>query len=188
MSNFRYLLLFALCFGNFCLLASEPRSTFLCEMNVFCWNLRAHKSCAISMVCSQLSQNRNCIPGGDGSRSLPQIDRRHGAVNCLNMKPVIQIPLSDTDWTRVKHLFPESEIQSSRGPGRPRRNVRDIVDAILWIQLTGEKWHRLPSTFPPTQTCYTKFCVWRRAGIVQVAMGILDISPPAATVHGRVTG
>lgn len=94
---------------------------------------------------------------------------------------MIEIPLTDADWERVKHLFPESESLTSRKSGRPRRNVRDILDAILWIEQSGEKWHRLPSTFPPVQTCYAKYCAWRRAGIVQLAMGTLKISPPAAT-------
>jgi transposase len=89
----------------------------------------------------------------------------------------MQIPISDADWRRVKHLFPESETPPSGRPGRPRRNVRDLLDAILWIQQTGEMWHRLPTTFPPTQTCYAKYCTWRRAGLVQLAMDILDISP-----------
>ncbi|MFM0616289.1 transposase [Paraburkholderia nemoris] len=95
---------------------------------------------------------------------------------------MIDIPLSDANWARVKHLFPESEAAASRGPGRPRRNARGILDAILWIEQTGEKWHRLPATFPPTQTCYVKYSEWRRAGIVQLAINILNISPPAAKV------
>ncbi|WP_408375287.1 transposase [Paraburkholderia nemoris] len=99
----------------------------------------------------------------------------------LNVKTVMQIPISDADWTRVKHLFPESEVPPSRNPGRPRRNVRDLLDAILWIHQTGEKWHRLPSTFPPAQTCYAKYCTWRRAGLVQLATGILEVSPFVAT-------
>lgn len=95
---------------------------------------------------------------------------------------VIEIPLTDADWERVKHLFPESGSFASRRPGRPRRNVRGILDAILWIEQSGEKWHRLPSTFPPTQTCYVKYCEWRRDGIVQLVMDALDFSSPAATV------
>ncbi|WP_408327253.1 transposase [Paraburkholderia nemoris] len=89
-----------------------------------------------------------------------------------------EIPLSDADWARVKHLFPESAPSTSRGPGRPRRSARDIFDAILWIEQAGEKWHRLPSIFPPTQTCYAKYCAWRRLGVVQLAMDILEISAP----------
>jgi transposase len=95
---------------------------------------------------------------------------------------MIEIPLAEADWERVKHLFPESESLVLRKSGRPRRNVRDILDAILWIQQSGEKWHRLPSTFPPVQTCYVKFCAWRRAGIVQRVMDILKVSPPETNI------
>lgn len=98
-----------------------------------------------------------------------------------NVKTVMQIPISDADWARVKHLFPEAEVPPSRNPGRPRRNVRDILDAVLWIYQTGNKWHHLPSTFPPPQTCYAKYCTWRRAGVVQLTISILETSPFAAT-------
>ncbi|WP_407947557.1 transposase [Paraburkholderia polaris] len=107
--------------------------------------------------------------------------------NLLALKSVIQIPLSDADWLRIKQLIPESEKPASGRPGRPRRNVREILDAILWIHQTGEKWHRLPSTFPPTQTCYVKYCAWRREGIVQLAIGILERTPSVATAHGSLT-
>jgi transposase len=82
---------------------------------------------------------------------------------------VIEIPLSDDDWMHVEHLFRESP--SPRG--RPRRAARDILNAILWIQQTGEKWHRLPANFPPQQTCYAKYIAWRRSGELQRAVELL---------------
>ncbi|WP_424782771.1 transposase [Paraburkholderia sp.] len=63
---------------------------------------------------------------------------------------MIEIPLAEADWARVKHLFPKSESPALRGPGRPRRNVRDILDAILWIQQSGEKWHRSERFLKPS--------------------------------------
>ncbi|MFM0732730.1 transposase [Paraburkholderia sediminicola] len=94
---------------------------------------------------------------------------------------MIEIPLTDADWERVKHLFSDSGARTSRGPGRPRRDVRGIVDAILWIEQTEEKWHRLPSIFPPAQTCYPRYTAWRKLGIIQLAVDILTISAPAVT-------
>jgi transposase len=95
---------------------------------------------------------------------------------------MIEIPLSDANWDRVKHLFPESGSPVPRGPGRPRRSVRGILDAILWIEQTGDKWHRLPLTFPPPQTCYAKYLAWRRTGRLQVVVDILHSSTAAPTV------
>ncbi len=90
---------------------------------------------------------------------------------------MIAIPLSDADWKRVQHLFVTPEPASARG--RPRRDVREIVNAVLWVQQSGEKWHRLPSIFPPQQTCYAKYIVWRRAGLLErmaelISMKALD--------------
>jgi transposase len=84
---------------------------------------------------------------------------------------MIELPLSDQDWMRVEHLFREPK--SPRG--RPRRAAREILDAILWIQMTGEKWHRLPATFPPQQTCYARYIAWRRDDSLQRAMELLGI-------------
>lgn len=83
----------------------------------------------------------------------------------------IYSPLSDSDWARVEPLLSES----ARTRGRPLRDRRGILDAILWVQQTGEKWHRLPSSFPPQQTCYAKFLEWRRAGILQRVAELIDV-------------
>jgi len=74
---------------------------------------------------------------------------------------MITLPFPDSAWSRVEHLFPDS----SASRGRPRRNDRGILHAILWVQQTGEKWHRLPGTFPPEQTCYQRCTTWRKLGI-----------------------
>lgn len=102
-----------------------------------------------------------------------QMERRGDSLHGIGA--VTEIPLSDADWEQVKHLFPEHDRPGSRGRGRPRRHPRKILDAILWVWQTGEKWHRLPATFPPTQTCYVAYSAWRRDGIVQRAVEILGI-------------
>lgn len=82
---------------------------------------------------------------------------------------LIELPLSDAAWERVKHLF------AAPGPtrGRPRRDVRLILNAILWITQNDERWHRLPLTFPSPQTCYAKFLAWRRTGLLQQVSELL---------------
>ncbi len=75
---------------------------------------------------------------------------------------MLQIPLTDVDWARVQSLFPVA----SSGRGRPRRSDREILNAILWVQQTKEKWHRLPATFPPQQTCYLRYMTWKKTGVL----------------------
>jgi transposase len=79
--------------------------------------------------------------------------------------------LSDDDWSRIEHLFLPSEV----GPGRPRRNARQMIDAVLWVCFDGHKWHRLPASYPPQQTCYTHFLKWRRDGVLKRIAEQLDI-------------
>ncbi|WP_341315121.1 transposase [Paraburkholderia sp. IMGN_8] len=76
---------------------------------------------------------------------------------------VIDVPLSDEDWQRVSHLL---IVDSRRRFGRPARDPRDVLNAILWVTIHKEKWHRLPSNYPPSRTCYIKWLQWRRAGLI----------------------
>lgn len=64
---------------------------------------------------------------------------------------MVAIPLSDEDWSRISHLFTEDTVPRF---GRPRRAAREVLDAVLWVIVNGEKWHHLPPAFPPQQTCY----------------------------------
>lgn len=70
--------------------------------------------------------------------------------------------LSDAEWERIQHLFP---IASARkATGRPAADSRAVLDAILWVERTGERWMYLPARFPPQQTCYAKYLKWKRSG------------------------
>jgi len=74
--------------------------------------------------------------------------------------------LSDDEWRRIEHLFLADETR----PGRPRQNVRRMIDAVLWVCSDNNRWHHLPASYPPQQTCYTHFLKWRRNGVLmQVA-------------------
>jgi transposase len=86
---------------------------------------------------------------------------------------MLSLPLSDDAWERVSHLFPRDQ---RRRAGRPARPPREILNAILWIITHNEKWHRLPGSFPPSQTCYIKWLQWRRAGLMSTILEELDLT------------
>jgi transposase len=90
----------------------------------------------------------------------------------------LQVPLSDEHWELVADIFEET---TAPGLGRPRRHPRPILDAILWVETQKESWKHLPSTFPPTQTCYGKFLHWERDGSLAKAFARLGISRAFAT-------
>jgi transposase len=93
---------------------------------------------------------------------------------------MLRVPLSDEAWQKVCHLF---ESVPATGSGRPRRHPRPVLDAILWVIVNREKWHRLPSTFPPSQTCYARWLEWNRDGIIRRVL--IELDPDYPTLQGR---
>jgi transposase len=85
---------------------------------------------------------------------------------------MIDVPLSDEAWQRVSHLL---LWDSKQRFGRPARDPRDILNAILWVITRDEKWLRLPSNYPPSQTCYIKWLQWRRTGLMSKILDALEI-------------
>jgi len=61
-------------------------------------------------------------------------------------------------------LVPEEE-RPPRGPGRPRRHARDVINGILWPLRTGARWPDLPDRYPSYQTCYRRFQPWVDSGV-----------------------
>jgi len=51
---------------------------------------------------------------------------------------------------------------------RPRKyDLREILNAILWITRTGTQWRNLDSSFPPWKTVYYYFETWGKLGIFE---------------------
>src|SRR5512140_666449 len=68
--------------------------------------------------------------------------------------------ITDAQWALI-----ESHIAPEPGGGRPRKtDVREVLDAILYILRTGCQWRYLPSDFPPRSTVWRYFDRWRHDG------------------------
>ena len=73
--------------------------------------------------------------------------------------------LTELQWHNIHHLFPGGD-RPPRSPGRPRTyDLKDIVDAALYIARTGCQWRNLPHDFPPWKTVSYYFYTWRDAGV-----------------------
>jgi transposase len=60
--------------------------------------------------------------------------------------------LTDLQWSNIHHLFPGGDRPSGR-PGRPRTyDLREIVNAVLYLARGGCTWRMLPHDFPPWKT------------------------------------
>lgn len=69
--------------------------------------------------------------------------------------------LTDAEWQRLAPLLPPPPAR-----GRPRRHsLREILNAIFYLVRAGCAWRLLPHEFPPWQTVYHYFRLWRLTGL-----------------------
>ncbi len=71
--------------------------------------------------------------------------------------------LSDRQWHCIKDLIP-----APKASGRPRRlDMRQVINAILYIVVTGAQWRMLPKDYPTWKSVYHYFRIWRDDGTWQ---------------------
>lgn len=63
--------------------------------------------------------------------------------------------MPDEMWIRVEGLLPK--FKRSRKGGRPRVNLRNVVDAIFYVLRTGCQWKALPRELCPGSTAHRYF-------------------------------
>ncbi|HEY0406601.1 MAG TPA: IS5 family transposase [Pyrinomonadaceae bacterium] len=68
--------------------------------------------------------------------------------------------LTDSQWHLIKGLLP-----SPKSRGRPRTlDLRQVINAILYVLVGGIQWRMLPRDFPKWQSVYYYFRQWQRDG------------------------
>ena len=66
--------------------------------------------------------------------------------------------LSDSQWSLIDGILSDK---------RPRKyEIRQIFNGIFYLLKTGCQWRMLPFCFPPWQTVYYYFSVWKHKGII----------------------
>ena len=72
--------------------------------------------------------------------------------------------LTDAQWRLIEPLLP-APIWHPGGPGRPRRDPRQIINGLLYLTKTGGPWALLPPSFGPWKTGYDYFRRWSLNGV-----------------------
>jgi putative transposase len=76
--------------------------------------------------------------------------------------------LSEEQWAIIRPLIPVSKV------GRPRTvEMREVCNAIFYLNRSGCQWDMLPHDFPPKSTVYGHFAQWRDDGTWQRVMDAL---------------
>lgn len=73
--------------------------------------------------------------------------------------------LTDEHWDRLADLFPPP-----KPVGRPPRDPRQILEAILWVLNTGSPWRDLPEEFGPWATAWDLFNKWNADGTLAAVL------------------
>ena len=106
----------------------------------------------------------------------PQVGDGYGIGNCplnlgtgrlgyLEAAGMRRYELTDEQWELIKDFFPPLVTN-----GRPWRDHRTMVNAMLWILNTGSPWHDLPERYGPWQTAYNRFNRWRKDGTFDASL------------------
>ena len=67
--------------------------------------------------------------------------------------------LDDRQWAKIEPL-----LVSGRRGGRPPKDNRNFIEAVLWWRRTGAPWRDLPDTFGPWKTVFNRFDRWSKTG------------------------
>jgi transposase len=79
--------------------------------------------------------------------------------------------LTDEQWALLRPLLPKRTATTGRTPSDPRL----MLNGIFWILCTGAPWRDLPHRFGPWQTVYDHFRRWRKSGVFDNLIEVLQI-------------
>lgn len=69
--------------------------------------------------------------------------------------------VTDEQWKLVEPLLPDA-----KPGGRPRKtNLRQVLDAIFYLNRSGCQWRMIPREFPPWRTVYNYYRDWIRLAV-----------------------
>ncbi|MDF1663034.1 MAG: transposase [Planctomycetota bacterium] len=78
--------------------------------------------------------------------------------------------LTKSQWQAIKSLVHPTR----KGPGRPPRNRRQVLNGILWVIQTGAPWRDMPRRYGPISTVHDIYQNWRGDGTWSKIMTALN--------------
>jgi len=107
--------------------------------------------------------------------------------------------LSDARWELIEPVLARwRKVRADAGLrlAAPVHDLREIVNAVLYVNRTGIAWEYLPHDFPPWKTVYDYYAKWEKDGTTQALHDLLvarvreqagrSAEPTAAIIDARV--
>ena len=90
------------------------------------------------------------------------MDRRIARIQHKPRRSRYPSDVSDEEWAIIAPMIPPP-----RAGGRHREtDMREVFNAIRYVNRTGCQWRQLPKDFPPHSTVYNYFWEWCRYGVL----------------------
>src|SRR4051812_36647545 len=97
--------------------------------------------------------------------------------------------LSDAGWALIEPMLSAWRAgRAGLGISPIQHDLREIVNAILYVNRTGIAWEYLPHDFPPYKTVHGYFALWEKEGVTEAIHDALrgkvrqaagrDVEPP----------
>jgi hypothetical protein len=138
----------------------EPPERFRFRLG---WSIFRRRHQAVAKQCHAV-RRAGCRPAHASRSSVP---------TRWSPRP-IPTDLTDEQWARIAPLLPPQ-----RPPvGRPMLDHRTMLAGMLWIVGRGASWRELPDTFGLWNTVYSRYRRWRREGIWQQILEVLNVTTP----------
>lgn len=87
--------------------------------------------------------------------------------------------LHDDQWEKIKDLLPPE--RKPQG-GRPAKDNRHMLNAMLWVVRCGAPWRDLPDYYGPWKSVYTRFRRWEKSGLFDQMLNVLAAEPDTESV------
>ena len=74
------------------------------------------------------------------------------------LSALVRVKLAERQWKKIEAFLAKERF------GRPPKNDRLFVEAVLWWRRTGVPWRDLPPAFGPWKTVFNRFDRWSKSG------------------------
>src|ERR1039457_5536546 len=120
---------------------------------------------------------RSVLASGKLCRPDPTVSR-HALVKTPVMTPrrASRTDLSEARWALIEPILAAwraARAEAGLGLRGPVHDLREIVNAILYVNRTGIAWEYLPHDFPPFKTVYDYYAKWEAGGLTEAIHGEL---------------
>ncbi len=94
----------------------------------------------------------------------------------MTSRRLYRTDLSDARWALIEPILSawrQARAEAGLGLSAPVHDLREIVNAILYVNRTGIAWEYLPHDFPPCKTVYDYYAKWEADGTTEVIHDLL---------------